>query len=622
MVKINELVINGFKAFPSKFDLKFEGKHLLMYGENGSGKSSIYYAFHCIFNSIRKPDIGKKYFNKDNSQNLINKYYTPKGEKDVSSVLINWYDGSNPFVSTLSYEGCKSETQLLELDTCFINHQFLFSFFNFTNSKTVNLFPIFQMEILPYIFDDTNGLYVSQIYEQIILSASKLGNGNSSKEINQLIEYLNDKIEAIIGDINLKINSIYNDNFGEISEKQLDVTLLYPKTNDSPDIFLNGYQLKWDYPLIIDKNGKLAKASNKSLNEPLIRIVIKEDGVLIEKPQAYFNEAKLTAIALSIRFSLLNMESPNEGSFLALDDMLISLDMSNRTKVIDFLLKISDKYKIYLFTHDRAFFELAKEMIKSVDSEYISNWLFKEIYNNDDVRENPKCFDSETSYARAIKHYHNFDYPASANYLRKSVEELMSFFPIYISKDDNGETKEKLRSKLNTALALLKNLDGNIADLQYLVEALNLLLNPLSHRSIDTNIYKSELKKIIDIIPRVKRQILALEIKEIIAQKNKVFFNIKENETTSCKITIELDTPIYSYLGIDKKRHLSASRGKTISSITTKNGIIGAEQRHNYNNGTLGSICKQLHDHLGKEYDGNYWDFYQDKDGKLLSLFL
>lgn len=72
MARINEITINGFKAFPSMYKLELEGKHLLMYGENGSGKSSIYYALHCLFNSYRKPDMGRKYFDINNPQNLIN----------------------------------------------------------------------------------------------------------------------------------------------------------------------------------------------------------------------------------------------------------------------------------------------------------------------------------------------------------------------------------------------------------------------------------------------------------------------------------------------------------------------------------------------------------------------
>ena len=80
---------------------------------------------------------------------------------------------------------------------------------------------------------------------------------------------------------------------------------------------------------------------------------------MIFKPQSHFNEARLTAIALAVRFAAMS-KTITSGSFLALDDMLISLDMSNRAKVVDFLLKISDKYRIYLFTHDKMFFEYFK----------------------------------------------------------------------------------------------------------------------------------------------------------------------------------------------------------------------------------------------------------------------
>lgn len=47
MAGIKEIEIEGFKAFPNKFSLELD-KNLLMYGENGSGKSSIYYALHAL----------------------------------------------------------------------------------------------------------------------------------------------------------------------------------------------------------------------------------------------------------------------------------------------------------------------------------------------------------------------------------------------------------------------------------------------------------------------------------------------------------------------------------------------------------------------------------------------
>lgn len=624
MAKINEITINGFKAFPSMYKLELEGKHLLMYGENGSGKSSIYYALHCLFNSYRKPDMGKKYFDINNPQNLINKNFIPKNVGDKPHVTVNWYDGNrNPFISTISDNGCQAFDRLAELDTYFINHQLLFSFFNFTNSKDINLFPVFQREILPYIFITEVGTYMSLMYEEIIRDSSKLSNKNSSKTINSKIKIFNICLEKVIGDINLNASDIYNSYFKEEGDPSLSIILSYPEVNPQPDVLLNGFRLKWDYPLVVNPVGNLVKAPNKSIIHPIISINVKENGKSIDKPHVYFNEAKLTAIALSIRFALLNLDNPAEGSFLALDDMLISLDMSNRVKVIEFLLRISNKYKIYLFTHDRAFFELTKDFVKEKFKDYKDNWLFKEIYNDIILTNNPVCYDSEDTYTRAIYHYKKFDYPASANYLRKSVEELMQFFPQYISRTEDGLPKEKLRAKIDAAKYLFECTDGDTTDIQTIIFSLGTLLNPLSHRSIDTNIYRTELDTIIKVIPKVKQHILKLDIKEIAAVENAVYLFLDENDTTKCEIKINLKTPLYSFLGSDGFRKLSITKGDSIESITIKNEIREVPQQFTYYKGkTLEEICQQLHNKIGKKYAGNYVDFYKDKDGYDLKSFL
>lgn len=42
--RINKISIENFKFFLEPFVLEPKGKNVLMYGENGSGKSSIYWA--------------------------------------------------------------------------------------------------------------------------------------------------------------------------------------------------------------------------------------------------------------------------------------------------------------------------------------------------------------------------------------------------------------------------------------------------------------------------------------------------------------------------------------------------------------------------------------------------
>ena len=63
--RINNIRIKNFKFFKDEFVLNVNGKHLLLYGENGSGKSSIYWSFYTHYQSCYKLPIheeAQKYF--------------------------------------------------------------------------------------------------------------------------------------------------------------------------------------------------------------------------------------------------------------------------------------------------------------------------------------------------------------------------------------------------------------------------------------------------------------------------------------------------------------------------------------------------------------------------------
>mgnify|MGYP001611032744 CR=1 FL=1 len=48
-MKIQTITINNYKAFLGKHPINVGGKNLFVYGENGSGKSSLYYALKDFF---------------------------------------------------------------------------------------------------------------------------------------------------------------------------------------------------------------------------------------------------------------------------------------------------------------------------------------------------------------------------------------------------------------------------------------------------------------------------------------------------------------------------------------------------------------------------------------------
>ena len=632
MPAINRIHICGFKAFPNDFELQLEGKNLLMYGENGSGKTSIYYALHCMFQAPLKPDAGKKYFDPASEQHLKN-----LNNLDADSKIWIDFDGRHPFIYNIDKEGYQftllggKHPLPAQINGCFVNHQFLFHFFNFRNSQRINLFPVFIKDILPFCKDDNTGLHIGEMYDEITASIIKKGRHIHPDYISN-IEYFNKAVKKVVEDINIYASDRYNESFKDEGDNELVIRLRYDSNFDKPEDDTNEYWLKYDNIIeLVKENGEIKerKSSYKKLNEPFIGLEISErlpNGHLrkIVKPHTYFNEAKLTAIALSVRFALLNIEKPADGRFLALDDMLVSLDMSNRAKVVDFLLKISDKYKIYLFTHDRAFFEHFKERIyfanKSKGVAKEDGWLFKELYKDDTPTNNPKDFNSESDIARARKHYQEFDYPAAANYLRKAVEAMVNeVFPPKLSKQNDGAKHERLRNVLEISFDFFSKIQGfDLADLSRLIANLNLLMNPLSHKSTETNVYKIELKEIFAIIERLSLQVQELCIEEVLPRKEKVYLYLEEDEHITQKYEIELQQELYKYI-VAGTTKVWLPEAKSTRSCTITDGVEGEYNKNEHFKGNLEKICKDIHIYKSKDYADNYLELYKDKNGNILS---
>jgi DNA repair exonuclease SbcCD ATPase subunit len=56
MYRIDKIVLHNFKFFYGEKEIRFDRKHVLIYGENGSGKSAIYWALYTFFQSVFKTD--------------------------------------------------------------------------------------------------------------------------------------------------------------------------------------------------------------------------------------------------------------------------------------------------------------------------------------------------------------------------------------------------------------------------------------------------------------------------------------------------------------------------------------------------------------------------------------
>lgn len=80
--RLHKIDIRNFKAFRD-FTLNLEARHLLVYGDNGAGKSSLYWALYTFLQSARKPTPGvAKYFDPADPQNLLNTHEQDEADRN------------------------------------------------------------------------------------------------------------------------------------------------------------------------------------------------------------------------------------------------------------------------------------------------------------------------------------------------------------------------------------------------------------------------------------------------------------------------------------------------------------------------------------------------------------
>ena len=100
---LNSINIQYFKVF-KEFQLNLEGRNLLVYGANGSGKSSLYWAIYTFLESAGKAtDEVQKYFDPANSQSLVN-IHVPAPENDREGIKPSFSLGRPCALSSRSSE--------------------------------------------------------------------------------------------------------------------------------------------------------------------------------------------------------------------------------------------------------------------------------------------------------------------------------------------------------------------------------------------------------------------------------------------------------------------------------------------------------------------------------------
>lgn len=514
MASIIRFEIEGFKAFREPFTLDLpQAENFVIYGENGSGKSSLYYALHAVLQSVFKDDRGAKYFTPGDIENLVNIYRMDEARRYVFEphITISFDDGEIWRLDRNGLDTHNNDDKVKKTNNnaIFINHSYITSFRAARNSQEIDLWPVFYKDILPFYLPAGKQEFITDIYDNIVEKSKKSPMPRlSNQRYLRLISMFNSDLEDLINKINSNASRIYNAYFKD-DGNNLGIQVRYYSDTDARNIHNEPLYLFYG-------NNRFGQRIEKRLYAPFIGLTIKDNGQDINKPQTYFNEAKLTAIALSIRFACLS-QHPIDGAFMALDDMLISLDMSNRMKVIDYLLKeVLGKYKIYLFTHDRLFYHTFKRIIEiNYDK---SKWLFGGLYINDFVSPSEPDFkpDISTRLDDAHKAYAKHDYFLCGILLRQMCEKkLTELLPDSYRIKPDPKTMQTIDKNLDEQILSLEDFcqhEGiDFGPFSKLKSYKDLFLNSTAHNDITSPLYRQEIKaclKAIDELSLIKKKVI------------------------------------------------------------------------------------------------------------------
>ncbi|MBL0047511.1 MAG: AAA family ATPase [Bacteroidetes bacterium] len=425
---VEKIVLKNFKAFRQEQPIDFKNKNVLIYGNNGAGKSSIFWALYTFLQSSIKSREGvEKYFkvfevnNPSTHQSLRNVFegedatayielFVRDGEdlipyripaieaepvavaaaemipaeieevapeniaaavveelksEDVSDAVLEEVRAENisdaivvevpvdlspitPVVpEAVEEEATDTNIKLLNTTSDFINYKLLSGFYRDSHKYDVNLWSVFERDIFPFITDNVNDKTFLEKLKIDTKDVERYDSGYKLREGWRKDEYIawldsevNGKIDVLLGSIEQYANNFIKEHFYH-NQDVLKVKLTFEK--------------RFTFELI---EQHVWEDGNKHIreNDLQIKLVVSQYDIAnakwipLHRVQSFLNEAQLTRIAIGIRIGALRIRlQTTEFKLLVLDDMLISLDLSNRMEVIKIILNHNNKQSLRFF---------------------------------------------------------------------------------------------------------------------------------------------------------------------------------------------------------------------------------------------------------------------------------
>ena len=474
-MRITQIEIKNFRAFYGTYqiDLHKSGKNLLVYGENGSGKSSLYLALKLFLESSvrnhRFEDHQNIFIKSDDGYIKLHLRADFGSKQDVYEWSPTVKETNDPLIIDASkIKGFIDYKALLETHYLHRAH------------SAVNVFDLLIKNLLANTINPVTTRSFTDDWDD--LERGPRPRRNATRQIADL--------EKRIGD--------FNDGLASKLEEL--------KTKASEILSKFAYDVTLDF----DFRGLTYDPNSKTLGNQQIFLTVRFFDRNIPSHHGFLNEAKLTAIAVAIYFSSLLLQPDSDLKILALDDVLIGLDMSNRLPVIEILNDYFSDYQIFFMTYDRTWYEIVKQRTAGKE------WKYAEFYfSKTDEYEIPVYMEDRAYLEKSKEYFQANDYKACVIYLRTAFETVIRRFcekknlGVKYRENPKNLTSDDFWQPIKTGTKR----DGTPFLEQTVINEIelyrNIILNPLSHSRIVATV-KKEIDDAIKAVENLEAKLNAL----------------------------------------------------------------------------------------------------------------